>query len=53
VKGDAISDLFLKYSDVIITTYRLKADEMKHLKYTSKTLAKTHEKHLKTIVKHM
>jgi hypothetical protein len=25
---------------------------MKHLKHTSETLAKTHEKHLKNIVKH-
>jgi hypothetical protein len=25
---------------------------MKHLKYASETLAKTREKHLKTIVKH-
>jgi hypothetical protein len=26
---------------------------MKHLKHASETLAKTHGKHLKTIVKHM
>jgi hypothetical protein len=26
---------------------------MKHLKHASKTLAKIHEKYLKTIVKHM
>jgi hypothetical protein len=26
---------------------------MKHLKHASETLAKTHEKHLKTIVKHI
>jgi hypothetical protein len=39
------SDLFLKHPDATFATYK----KIKHLKYVSETLAKTPEKHLKTI----
>jgi hypothetical protein len=38
--GNAIPNLLLKYSDATFTTYVLM--HMKHLKYASETLAKTH-----------
>jgi hypothetical protein len=44
---DATPDLLLKYPDAILTTYKRR--QMKHLKYVFGTLAKTHEKHLKTL----
>jgi hypothetical protein len=39
--------ILLKHSDATLITYKRK--QMKHLKHTSKTLAKTPEKHLKSI----
>jgi hypothetical protein len=40
----------LKHPDTTLTT--CVSRQIKHLKHASKTLAITHEKHLKTIVKH-
>jgi hypothetical protein len=47
----AISDLFLKHPDATLATYVRR--QMKQLEHASKILAKTHEKHLKTIANHM
>jgi hypothetical protein len=43
----ATLDLLLKHLDATVATYKRK--QMKHLKQASETLAKTSEKHLKTI----
>jgi hypothetical protein len=43
----ATSNLLLKHSDATIATYKRR--QLKHLKQASETLAKTSEKHLKTI----
>jgi hypothetical protein len=43
----AAPDLLLKHPDATVVIYKRR--HMKHLKHTSETLAKTPEKHLKTI----
>jgi len=46
----ATPDILLKYPDAIFATYNRR--QMRHLKHVSETLAKTREKHLKTVVTH-
>jgi hypothetical protein len=48
---DATPDLLLKHTDTTFTTYVWR--QIKQLKHAYEILAKTHEKHLKNIVKHM
>jgi hypothetical protein len=47
---DATLDLLVKHTAATLATDVLR--QIKHLKHASKTLTKTYEKHLKTIVKH-
>ena len=49
-EGDVTRDLVLKHRDATLPIYVRR--QMKHLKYVSKILKKTPEKHLKTIAKH-
>jgi hypothetical protein len=47
---DATLDLLFKHPNAILAAYILR--QMKYMKHVSETLAKTSEKHLKTITKH-